>query len=43
MMIKGNVADFREFLQEDTTPERKALIRNFLAGIEIVEDEAVPA
>ena len=39
--IKGYVADFREFLQEGTFPERKALIRNFVQGIEIVEDEAV--
>ena len=39
--IKGYVADFREFLQEGTVPERKALIRNFVQGIEIVEDEAV--
>ena len=29
------------FLQEGTFPERKALIRNFVQGIEIVEDEAV--
>ena len=39
--IKGYVADFREFLMEGTFPERKALIRNFVQGIEIVEDEAV--
>ena len=39
--IKGYVADFREFLREGTFPERKALIRNFVQGIEIVEDEAV--
>ena len=39
--IKGYVADFREFLQEGTFPERKALIRNFVQGIEIVEDQAV--
>ena len=39
--IKGYVADFRDFLQEGTFPERKALIRNFVQGIEIVEDEAV--
>ena len=39
--IKGYVADFREFLEEGTFPERKALIRNFVQGIEIVEDEAV--
>ena len=41
--IKGYVADFREFLQEGTFPERKSLIRNFATGIEIVEDEAVLA
>ena len=41
--IKGYVADFREFLQEGTFPERKALIRNFVTGIEIVEEEAVLA
>ena len=41
--IKGYVGDFREFLQEGTFPERKALIRNFVTGIEIVEDEAVLA
>ncbi len=39
--IKGYVADFGEFLQEGTFPERKALIRNFVQGIEIVENEAV--
>ena len=39
--IKGYVADFREFLQEGTFPERKALIRNFVEGIEVVGDEAV--
>ncbi len=39
--IKGYVADFREFLMEGTFPERKALIRNFVQGIEIVENEAV--
>ena len=38
--IKGYVADFREFLQEGTFPERKALIRNFVEGIEVVGDEA---
>ena len=37
--IKGYVADFREFLQEGTIPERKALIRNFVEGIEVVGDE----
>ena len=41
--IKGYVAGFREFLQEGTFPERKALIYNFATGIEIVEDEAVLA
>ena len=34
------MADFREFLQEGTFLERKALIHNFATGIEIVEDEA---
>ena len=38
--IKGYVADFREFLQDGTIPERKALIRNFVEGIEVVGDEA---
>ena len=38
--IKGYVADFREFLQEGTFPERKALIRNFVEGVEVVGDEA---
>ena len=37
---RGYVADFREFLQEGTFPERKALIRNFVEGIEVVGDEA---
>ena len=39
--IKGYVADFRALFQEGTFPERKALIRNFVKGIEIVENEAV--
>ena len=39
--IRGYVSDFREFLQEGTFPERKALIRNFVQGIAIVDDEAV--
>ena len=39
--IKEYVADFREFLQEGTFPERKALIRNFVEGIEVNGDEAV--
>ena len=38
--IKRCVADFREFLQEGTIPERKALIRNFVEGIEVTGDEA---
>ena len=37
------MADFREFLQEGTFPERKALIRNCATGVEIVKDEAVLA
>ena len=39
--IAEYVADFRDFLQEGTFPERKALIRNFVEGIEVVGDEAV--
>ena len=39
--IKGYVADFREFLKEGTFPQRKALIRNFVEGIEVTGDEAV--
>ncbi len=38
--IKRYVADFREFLQEGTFPERKALIRNFVESINVVGDEA---
>ena len=38
--IKGYVADFRTLLQEGTFPERKALIRNFVKGIEVTGDEA---
>ena len=38
--IKEYVADFREFLKEGTFPERKALIRNFVEGIEVVGEEA---
>ena len=38
--IKGYVSDFRDFLREGTFPERKALIRNFVEGIEVVGDEA---
>jgi hypothetical protein len=38
--IARYVADFREFLKEGTIPEKKALIRNFVEGIEVVGDEA---
>ena len=38
--IKTYVADFREFLQRGTIPERKGLIRNFVKGIEITGQEA---
>ena len=38
--IARYVADFRDFLKEGTIPERKALIRNFVDGIEVVGDEA---
>ena len=38
--IKEYVADFRTFLELGTFPERKALIRNFVQGIEVVGDEA---
>ena len=34
------VTDFRNFLKDGTIPERKALIRNFVEGIEVVGDEA---
>ena len=34
------VADFRDFLKDGTIPERKALIRNFVEGIEVMGDEA---
>ncbi len=37
--IKRYVAEFREFLQAGTIPERKALIRNFVKGIKVVGDE----
>ena len=30
------VADFRDFLKDGTIPERKALIRNFVEGTEVV-------
>ena len=35
------MADFRELLKEGAILVRKAPIRNFATGIEIVEDEAV--
>ncbi len=38
--IRAYVADFREFLEEGPFPERKALIRNFVQGIEVSGDEA---
>ena len=38
--IKEYLADFRAFLEEGTFLERKALIRNFVEGIEVVGDEA---
>ena len=38
--IKRYVADFRQFLENGPFPERKALIRNFVKRIEIVEDQA---
>ena len=38
--IKGYVADFRDFLREGTIPERKALIRSFVEGIEVMGEEA---
>ncbi len=34
------VADFRDFLKDGTIPVRKALIPNFVEGIEVVGDEA---
>ena len=34
------VADFQEFLKDGTIPEKKALIRNFVEGIEVAGDEA---
>ncbi len=38
--IKGYVADFREVLKEGSILERKALIRNFVQGIEVKGNEA---
>ncbi len=38
--IRAYMADFRSFLEEGTFPERKALIRNFVQGIEVSGDEA---
>ena len=38
--IARYVADFRDFLKDGTIPERKALIRNFVEGIEVEGDEA---
>ena len=39
--IKEYVADSRDFLEEGTIPECKALIRNFAEDIEVNGDEAV--
>ncbi len=39
--IKRYVAEFREFLQAGTIPERKALIRNFVKRIKIAPDQVV--
>ena len=38
--IKEYVADFRALLEQGTFPERKALIRNFVQGIEVKGQEA---
>ena len=38
--IRAYVADLREFFQEGTFPERKALLRHFVQGIEVTGDEA---
>ena len=38
--IARYVADFRDFLKDGTIPERKAVIRNFVEGIEVMGDEA---
>ena len=38
--ITRYVADFRDFLKDGTIPERRALIRNFVEGIEVEGDEA---
>ena len=38
--IARYIADFRDFLKDGTIPERKALIRNFVEGIEVEGDEA---
>ncbi len=38
--IREYVRDFRALLQRGTFPERKALLRNFVQGIEVVDDAA---
>ncbi len=38
--IARYVAEFQDFLKDGTIPERKALIRNFVEGIEVEGDEA---
>ncbi|MXX32047.1 MAG: recombinase family protein [Chloroflexi bacterium] len=37
--IKRYVAEFREFIEAGTIPERKALIRNFVQGVNVDGDE----
>ena len=39
-VIREYVADFRDLLKEGTFPKRKALIRNFVEGVEVVGDDA---
>ena len=38
--IRADVADFREFVQEGTFPERKALVHSFVKDINVTGDEA---
>ena len=39
--IKRYVAEFREFLEAGTIPERKALIRNFVESLEVDDRDAI--
>ena len=39
MEIKGDMSAFRKFLQEGAIQMQKALIRNCVTDVEIVEDE----